>query len=459
MSNNGDDCPYPDSLSTFPIIAGDFSIMPEPQYTREQVIEMVRKGESLTGADLSEIDLSGVDFSPKEYGGPCEKPAYLDKADLYKANLNGADLRCAEISKANLKHAYLFDADLSGASLNGANLSCTYLRRAKLQADLSEAELIRADLKEADLSWAKLNGAKLRGANLSKANLVEAKLNGADLRDTDLMSADLENANLTGADITGANIYHIKNHGWKIDKIKCDHYYKCPDDDYWMDPEKRKEYRSKKLAPDEFSKLFAFGFYNIKSIKSASASDTTRKRWARDEEKQKRDNEKKKAKEWLCVELEKGGCSCEHINMINYMVENLADDKGNMLFDLREKDFKEVVKEVFDDFYKGTVVENKFQEVFDDFYKGTVVENKFQDKVLFLNLLKGNVIKKHKNSLDYLVHFDRSIKNEEQLKIRLKQKDIIDIEPILAIWRQSQKDRVMTRNAKGSIKPPNCSVH
>jgi hypothetical protein len=41
------------------------------QYTREEVINKVKAGESLKDADLTGIDLSKVDFSPLEYGGTC----------------------------------------------------------------------------------------------------------------------------------------------------------------------------------------------------------------------------------------------------------------------------------------------------------------------------------------------------------------------------------------------------
>ena len=112
---------------------------------KEAVVEAVKSGANLYGANLHEADLSG--------------------ADLYEADLHEADLR----------RANLYEADLSGANLH--------------EADLSGADLYEADLHEADLRRANLNEADLRGANLRGANLNEADLSGADLHGADLQSA------------------------------------------------------------------------------------------------------------------------------------------------------------------------------------------------------------------------------------------------------------------------------
>lgn len=61
--------------------------------------------------------------------------------------------------RANLSGADLSDADLSDANLSGANLS---------DANLSDANLSGAYLSDADLRDADLSGAYLRGADLDK---------------------------------------------------------------------------------------------------------------------------------------------------------------------------------------------------------------------------------------------------------------------------------------------------
>jgi uncharacterized protein YjbI with pentapeptide repeats len=183
-------------------------------FTREAVIEMVKKGEGLRNAVLYGIDLSNANL----------RDANLSRANLRTANLIGADLSSADLSGANLQGADLSSAYLHSADLNSADLSRAYLHSANFR---------RADLHNANLSRADLHSANLIGSDLSTANLSDANLSGANLRDADLKnsfltSADLENADLTKADISGANIFNYKTHGWKIDGIKCTHVYNYP---------------------------------------------------------------------------------------------------------------------------------------------------------------------------------------------------------------------------------------
>jgi len=83
-----------------------------------------------------------------------------------KADLSFVNLRGVNLSFVNLNRANLCGADLSRADLNCANLS---------EADLHNVILTRADLSYVDLSRADLSGADLYGANLDKAkgSLIE----------------------------------------------------------------------------------------------------------------------------------------------------------------------------------------------------------------------------------------------------------------------------------------------
>ena len=109
----------------------------------------------------------------------------------------GLAVRLAVKAKANLSGADLSDADLSGAYLRGAYMS---------EANLSGADLRGADLSDANLSGADLRGADLSGANMSDADLRGADLSGADLRGASLSGASLSGADLSDADLRGANL-------------------------------------------------------------------------------------------------------------------------------------------------------------------------------------------------------------------------------------------------------------
>ena len=124
---------------------------------------------NLSGEDLAEMDLDGVDFS--------------------EADLSDTDLFGSSLNSANLKMASLTNADLSDCSLVGAEL---------YKADLTQATLLKVNMSGADLGATTFSKADLRGSNLSGANLEEADLSGADLRESSLSAANLSRANIVG---------------------------------------------------------------------------------------------------------------------------------------------------------------------------------------------------------------------------------------------------------------------
>lgn len=90
------------------------------------------KGASLVGADLSELDLTGI---------------FLEAVDL-----SGADLRDTNLSHSNLSGCLFVGSDMRGASLFHSLLERADLRK----ADLREACLIMTNFYEAKLKGAKL---------------------------------------------------------------------------------------------------------------------------------------------------------------------------------------------------------------------------------------------------------------------------------------------------------------
>jgi hypothetical protein len=107
-------------------------------------------------------------------------------------DLSGTNLIDANLSGVNLSGTNLIDANLSGAILSGTNLIDANLRG----AILSGANLFGTNLSGTNLSGANLSGANLIDANLSGANLIDADLSGANLIDADLRDADLRDANV-----------------------------------------------------------------------------------------------------------------------------------------------------------------------------------------------------------------------------------------------------------------------
>ena len=137
---------------------------------------------SLAGADLTERDLTGINFGETDLGG-----ADFYDAKLVEANLKMSNLAGAEISSADLSGADLYKSDCTGVFGVDADLSGAYLA-------------------ESDFTGSDLRGCTLCGANLTKAVLEEVDLSGSDLTDATLEGARVREANLSQATLAGANV-------------------------------------------------------------------------------------------------------------------------------------------------------------------------------------------------------------------------------------------------------------
>ena len=162
-----------------------------------------------------------------------------------RADLRGADLTGAYLTEADLTRAYLRGADLTRADLTGAYLTGAYLRG----ADLTRADLTGAYLTGACLRVADLTGACLRGADLTEADLTRADLTGADLTRADLTRADLTEADLTGTYLRGADLTGAEN----VPFIP----YSCPDFGMFIGYKKASGYIVELEIPEDAKRVSA----------------------------------------------------------------------------------------------------------------------------------------------------------------------------------------------------------
>ncbi|VAV82891.1 Pentapeptide repeat family protein [hydrothermal vent metagenome] len=209
-----------------------------PDYTREEVIKKVFRGEDFIGVNLNGLDLSagklwGARFAQASLIKANFLSAELSASDFSESILHSAEFRRANLDRAKLSRAIFEEANLSMSSLLGANLT---------KGDFSGANFNGTFLKEADLSEAKLNWTDFTYSILVDVNL----------RNAELSSADLEGANLEGADISGANIYNIKTPGWMIEGIKCTHVYRYP----YGAHEETKEKSRRNFKEGEFEAIY-----------------------------------------------------------------------------------------------------------------------------------------------------------------------------------------------------------
>jgi uncharacterized protein YjbI with pentapeptide repeats len=148
----------------------------------------------LPGADLRDIDLSGLQFDECDFTGAVLDGAKFVGASLIRSSLAGASLLGADFSYADLHHADLEAADATAVAFINATLSRANMTRSRLQrADLSEADLSRANLFESNLTGANLSRALASQTNLSGAVLEDAVLTGLRGEPIFDVTSDLEN--------------------------------------------------------------------------------------------------------------------------------------------------------------------------------------------------------------------------------------------------------------------------
>lgn len=167
--------------------------------TREEVIEMHGRGESLAGAILSGLDLSGLDLSKADF----------TQSQCRKTNFTGANLEGAIFTRTLGR-----EADFSGASLAGAVLEKGLFQKAKfIGADLGRANLYQAVMTDADLTETDLSGARLDWVVMQRAKLVKAVMKGVQVE-----MGVFSDADVTEADFSDAVFHKSLFKGTKLDR-------------------------------------------------------------------------------------------------------------------------------------------------------------------------------------------------------------------------------------------------
>jgi uncharacterized protein YjbI with pentapeptide repeats len=187
------------------------------------------EGTIFTDAQLTHVNLEGIDFSGKD----------LTMTNFANSNLIGSDFSDnVIIHGVDFGGAYLTNANFEGANLQPKKYHEILFENAAYLAELSYGELAQELLKsntsriistevrendlrvsfylfnnfyDANLENTNFSNSNLRNNSFVNANLYNANLSGADLRSANLTNADLDGANLTGVKLEGA-ILNCKNH-------------------------------------------------------------------------------------------------------------------------------------------------------------------------------------------------------------------------------------------------------
>ncbi len=179
--------------------------------TREDVIRYLKEERSLSGKNISELDLSGLDFSGQNLrGADMQKSVFtgstLDNADLSEALANEADFSNTRMLGTNLRASLLQNAKFTGSTLTGADLSHSLLSEAALsKADLTMADLSGATLEKADCADALFAECSARQTTFIETNLADSVWKQADLGGSTFIDSTLDQCDFSRADASSVN--------------------------------------------------------------------------------------------------------------------------------------------------------------------------------------------------------------------------------------------------------------
>lgn len=154
---------------------------------KEQVLQRLKRGESLARMDLAGVNLSGADLKGVDFTG-----TYLEFADFSGADLSGAKLTGAVAVRANFSGAKLAKTDFSSANVGKSS----FVGAVGAGADFGDAVL-----SEASFENSAFPGAKFTGGLIMKADFTGADLGGAEFTKPLFMDCRLDGARLNGATI------------------------------------------------------------------------------------------------------------------------------------------------------------------------------------------------------------------------------------------------------------------
>lgn len=152
---------------------------------REEVLQRLKRGESLVRMDLAGVNLAGVDLK-----GADLSECYLEFADFSGADLSGAKFRNAVAVRANFSGARLAGADFASANVGKSSF---------MGARGAGADFADAVLSEASFEQCSFPGAKFTGGVVMKTNFAAADLSGAEFKKPLFMDCRFDGARLAGA--------------------------------------------------------------------------------------------------------------------------------------------------------------------------------------------------------------------------------------------------------------------
>ncbi|WP_310622390.1 pentapeptide repeat-containing protein [Flexibacterium corallicola] len=171
----------------------------------------------LAGVNLSEKNLTGIDFTYANLEG-----AKFQNSDLNACAFSGANLKGADFTRAHVKHVMFHDVQADNISFAASKVeNSTFTKANMLNADFGASELNRCNLSNAILPHSKWQRAKIQEGIFLNSDLNSSNFNKAHLHESDFPGANMESCILRDAKATGrssfvgAKMHYISPHGFE----------------------------------------------------------------------------------------------------------------------------------------------------------------------------------------------------------------------------------------------------
>jgi len=159
----------------------------------------------LAKADLSGLDLAGVNLRDASLWGTNLSNADLENADLTGARLPYTDLRGANLNRAHFWHADIHQALLTDADLSGADFNHTQL----FASELTGANLRDLRLCASRVTWANLSGRSLPTQKWFSTQFTKVELQHSDLSHSLFKRLIFDQCDLSGMCLAGSSLVDV----------------------------------------------------------------------------------------------------------------------------------------------------------------------------------------------------------------------------------------------------------
>lgn len=173
---------------------------------REAVEHALEQGVCLKNANLSGLDLHGLDLSKMPDGSPRSwLHTRFDRCDLARATFDFCELGYTSFSNANISEAS-FRSVNPGKSNFETPFTCWFTGAEANGAIFHDAHLAGSFFDRANLCYSSFAGARVRDSSFNYASLRTADLTDCDFTNATFFHASLYNTDLRNACLSGAEL-------------------------------------------------------------------------------------------------------------------------------------------------------------------------------------------------------------------------------------------------------------